>query len=196
MANLNPTKANTVSPIKDKKDIERMKQALSGRNLLLFRLGIGFGLRISDLLTLKIGDLRGKTSIKILEQKTKDTRKNSDTPKYRTITISKQLQKELAQLEGLDDEYLFKSRQGNKPISRQRAYQILNEAAERAGIKDKVGEVGTHTLRKTFGYKLYNSGHDLARLQSIFGHSSQKVTLRYIGIEAEEIAEAYESIDI
>ena len=47
------------------------------------------------------------------------------------------------------DEYVFKSREGeNKPITRQQVLNILKEAAEAVGIKENVG---THTLRKTWG---------------------------------------------
>lgn len=81
-----------------------------------------------------------------------------------------------------DEEYLFQSRKGeNKPISRVQAYRILNSAAEYVGLQ----EVGTHTLRKTFGYWHYNQNKDVALLQQIFNHSSPSVTLRYIGINED-----------
>ena len=47
-----------------------------------------------------------------------------------------------------EDDYLFKSKRTNKPISRIQAYRILKEAAAACGLE----EIGTHTLRKTFGY--------------------------------------------
>jgi len=81
-----------------------------------------------------------------------------------------------------DEEYLFKSRKGeNKPISRVQAYRILNSAAEHVGLQ----EVGTRTLRKTFGYWHYKQNKDVALLQQIFNHSSPSVTLRYIGINED-----------
>jgi len=42
--------------------------------------------------------------------------------------------------------------------------------------------VGTHTLRKTFGYHFYKQTKDVAMLQNILNHSVQNITLRYIGI--------------
>ncbi|WP_345742758.1 hypothetical protein [Bacillus pumilus] len=53
--------ANTVDAIKNKRDIERMKKALHGRDLVMFVLGVSLGLRISDLLTIRVGDLRGQS---------------------------------------------------------------------------------------------------------------------------------------
>jgi len=79
-----------------------------------------------------------------------------------------------------DDEYLFQSRNGeNKPITRMQAYRIINDACKQVGIKD---QIGTHTLRKTFGYHHYQQYKDVAILQDIFNHSAPSVTLRYIGI--------------
>ncbi|MGD6854489.1 tyrosine-type recombinase/integrase [Bacillus infantis] len=74
---------NKVEPIRNPADIQAMKEALTGRNRLMFIMGVSFGLRISDLLTLKIGDLRGKDFFIIGEEKTKKRRKItlSDTVK-------------------------------------------------------------------------------------------------------------------
>lgn len=84
------------------------------------------------------------------------------------------------------------------PITRQQAYKLLNNAAEMIGLveKDKKrtiisGEIGTHTLRKTFGYHAYENGSSLELLMDIFNHSSKSQTLRYIGITAEQKKEVY-----
>ena len=52
-------------------------------------------------------------------------------------------------------------------------------------------KTGTHTMRKTFGYHHYKKFKDIAMLQKIFNHCSPEVTLRYIGIEQEQIEESY-----
>jgi integrase len=180
--------SNAVEPIRDPKDVARMKAALHGRNRLMFVMGVSLGLRISDLLALKLGDVRGKERIKIKEKKTR---------KPREIKLSKTVMTEVAKLDGADDEYIFRSRQGgNKPISRVQAYRILNAAAERAGIAEKIGAIGTHTLRKTHGYKHYQNGVHITRIMAILNHSSESTTLRYIGITAEEIDEAYDAIEV
>ena len=76
------------------------------------------------------------------------------------------------------DTYVFRSKKGNnKPISRQHAWYILNEAAEIIGLVKKdndgriiSGEIGTHTMRKTFGYHAFNNGTSLELLMDIFNH--------------------------
>lgn len=180
---------NEVQPIRRKKDIEAMKKALGNpRDKLLFIFGINTGFRISDILGLKIGDIiaNGKPidALKVKEKK---------TGKTRVVKLNKSIKDELAKIEGDADEYLFKSRKGNKPISRVQAYRILNAGAVRARIKD---EIGTHTLRKTFGYHAYKKGVPVPLLMDILNHSSEKITLRYIGIKQESFNDVYDAINL
>ncbi|MBR0578104.1 site-specific integrase [Bacillus altitudinis] len=165
---------NFVQPIRDLDQIHYIKKYLgerNKRNLLLFVAGINLGLRISDLLELRVKDVR-KQYVSLREQK---------TGKEKRIKINKTLRKAIDQyIKDKDDqEYLFKSREGlNKPISRSSAYNIMREAADYVGLDS----IGTHTLRKTFGYWHYKKFKDVALLQEIFNHSSPDITLRYIGI--------------
>lgn len=90
----------------------------------------------------------------------------------------------MGQLEKKDYEYLFKScRSGNKAISRQQAYKILSAA----GRKFNIDKVGTHTLRKTFGYHMYQQTHDAVTIKEILNHADISVTLRYIGINQDKL---------
>jgi integrase len=181
---------NEVQPIRDKKDIEKMKKALYGRDLLLFIFGINSGLRISDILKLKVGDIRGKDSLVVQETKTGKAKRFIFNSAIKSAV-------KLILASASEGEYAFKSRNGkNAPISRVTAYRVLNDAAERAGIASKVGAIGTHSLRKTFGYHAYKNGTDLSLLQSIFNHSSQSVTLKYIGINQDRIDEVYANINL
>ena len=170
--------------IKDKEKLEEMEMELlklGYMNYLMFDIGISTGLSISDILKLKVIDLKDKTRIKITEQ---------DTNREKSFLINSILKKEIGRYIKLmsEGEYLFKSRKGeNEPISRVEAYRIFNIAAATVGLE----EIEPQTLRKTFGYWHYNQNKDLALLQDIFNQSSPSVTLRYIGI-LEEIK--YKSI--
>jgi len=170
-----------VQPIRDKELIERMKQELAkngSRDEFLFTFGINTGLRISDILELKVGDVRGKKHIPLKESKTK---------KNRRVNLNLELREAIESFtNGMgDSDYLFKSKRGNTPIKRVQAYKILNKAAKKIGVE----EIGTHTLRKTFGYHFYKKTGDIAMLQEIFNHSAPSVTKRYIGINQDEIDE-------
>ena len=108
------------------------------------------------------------------------------------IPILNELQKMIAPyIEGKEEqEYLFKSRQGkNKPITRVRAYDILQSAT----LAD-LDEIGTNTLRKTFGYHVYQEEKDVALLQDIFNHSAPYITMKYIGVNQDAIDKALSKI--
>lgn len=167
---------NFVQPVREKEKIDEIKNELkkSGyRDYLLFVTGINTGLRISDLIKLKVKDVRNNTHVIITEQKTGKQKRFLINPNL--TAIMNEYIKNLP-----DEEYIFKSRQGgNKPITRVQAYRIINNAVRKSGVAD---QVGTHTLRKTFGYHHYQLYKDIAVLQDIFNHSAPSITLRYIGI--------------
>lgn len=179
-----------VEPIRDKKKIESMKKYLKGQNVrdyLLFVLGINSGLRISDLLKLTVEEVKDKDRISIREQK---TGKAKDFPLSET---AKKSISEYLKVTGFTDGPLFISRKGSKPITRIQAYRILSNAASHVGIIDAVG---THTLRKTFGYHAYQNGVDITRIQKLLNHSAPSITLAYIGITKEELDNVYISLNL
>ncbi|MGK0555240.1 tyrosine-type recombinase/integrase [Macrococcus capreoli] len=172
---------NYVEPIRDLKMIKQMKDSLryygSERDVFLFNLGINCGLRVSDMLKLKKENIKDY-QIKLKESKTK---KHKVVPLFH---IKEDIDNYIQFLE--DDDYLFRSnrkdKSGNqKSIDRVQAYRILNRAARNIGLED----IGTHSMRKTFGYHYYKRTNDIALLMDLFNHSSQSVTLRYIGINQD-----------
>ncbi len=171
---------NYVQPIRDPEKIEAVKQELlknGYRDYLLFVIGINTGLRIGDILSLQVADIKNKDHLCIAEEKTGKTKRHF---------INDHLKRDIdAYIRNMDDnDYLFPSRNGtNKPISRVQAYRILNKAAANVGIQ----EIGTHTLRKTYGYHQYQRNKDIVMLQNLFNHSSPSVTLRYIGIQQDDM---------
>lgn len=174
---------NIVEPIRKKQDIVSLENFLKKRglrDLLLFVLGTNSGLRISDILALNVGDVKNKTHITIREKKTGKFKKfpiNSKLkPMFEEYTKGKKAEEALFIT-------IFKNR-----INRFAAYHIIKNACKAAGLEAKVG---THTMRKTFGYHHYQKFKDVAMLQKIFNHSSPQITLRYIGIEQEQIEESY-----
>jgi len=166
-----------------------LKRKKNPRDLLLFTAGINLGLRISDLLRLKVEDVKDRKGdirdfIYITEQKTKKQRKialNDGVREALQIYFDKSRIYDL-------DQYLFlneKSR-GNKPLTRVRAWQLINEWCREVGIEERIG---THTLRKTLGYQMRKKGIAIEIIQAILGHSNAKVTSRYIGISDDELEE-------
>lgn len=174
---------NEVQPIKNKRDIDRMKRALKGspRDLLLFIVGINSSLRISDIISLRVGDVSSEY-ITLHERK---------TGKRKRIRINSAIQSAVNSLVPTDatpSDWLFPSRKGDKAIGRVQAWRILNAAADRAGLDI---ELGTHSLRKSFAYHAYKNGTDISLLMRVLNHGSQRETLKYIGIEQESIDDVY-----
>jgi integrase len=180
-----------VQPLRTAEEIEEMKLAikrgnkgtpkrpdLAERDVLIFLLGINSGLRVSDLIKLKVSDVKGKDYFFIEEGKTKKKRKvNVDM-------LRKEIERYIENRHS--DEYLFKSQKGNGHITTTQVYRILETAGDYIGRDD----IGTHTMRKTFGYHHYKQFKDVAILQEIFNHAAPSITKRYIGIRQDEIDES------
>ncbi|EGP5404011.1 site-specific integrase, partial [Enterococcus faecium] len=176
-------KVINVKPIKSKEVLinfsnELLKTKHGQRDYTIFVFGIFTGLRISDILNLKVEDVKGKLKADIIEKK---------TGKKRTLNLmqlTNQIIKYLDEEHDGESEWLFPSpRNGNKPLSNHQFYKIMQKTAEMLDLD----YIGTHTLRKTFAYSYYKKTKDLTSLMKILNHSSQSVTLCYIGIEEEEL---------
>ncbi len=176
-----------VEPIRKLEDLEELKSYLrksNERDYMLFICGIYSTLRISDLLPLKKKDFAGERLL-LVEKKTNNTKEIYIGPK-----LKRELKPYLLKLK--DDDHLFKSQKGhNKPITRTHAYRILNAAAEECGIK----RIGTHSMRKTFGYHYYKKTKNIALLQQLYSHSSEAITLRYIGVNQDMLDKAFKDFD-
>jgi len=167
-----------VQPIRDLEKLEKLKNVLKDKNMrdyIMFVIGINTGLRVSDILNLKVLDFKNKDHLKIIEKKTGKEKRLLINP-----TLKRDLKKYMSKM--ADNEYLIQSKRGvNAPLSRVMAYKILREGAKKCKIK----EIGTHTMRKTFGYFHYQKYKNIAILMNIFNHSSEALTLRYIGINQD-----------
>lgn len=182
-----------VSPIKEINQINVIKEKLqkqSLRDYLLFVFGINTGIRVHDLLSLKVSDVWDGENVR--EFLTIAAEKG-EAPKvhYLNQQINTALETYLAETNFKDSDFLFKSKKNNLPITRQQAYRIINGVAKEVGITEKIG---MHTLRKTFGYHAYRKGIAISILMDIYNHHTHAETLRYIGIEKDE--EPYIKVDV
>jgi len=194
-----------VQPIRDTKKIDAMKSIMKGesnyRDLLLFVLGINTGLRISDILALKWGSfindggrlLKSGDRLNVVEIKTK---------KIKSFMLNRSVAEALklyhdSLVSVNPDDPIFSSRKTDdgtlQPITRIAAWQMLNRYANMVGLNDGIG---THTLRKTFGYHLYKKGVALEYIQKMLNHSSPAITLRYIGITQEQLNDIYVELNL
>jgi len=184
-----PTKGSrtTVDPIRDEKVIKQIKRKLKNtpRDHLLFVLGINNGLRISDLLDIKVAQVRNVPvgePVSIIEKKTQK-------PNVLMINgaVHEALHLYLKSNSLNDTDYLFQSRNnddGNsKPLTRETVSKMIKSWT--AGLN---GNYSTHSLRKTWGYfQRKKFGVSFEVICKRFGHSSPVITMRYLGIESKEV---------
>ena len=172
-----------VDAIRDIGKIKAIKKLLkehSPRDYLLFVLGINTGLKISEMLTMKWSDvLNNHGSVKNFI----DRQSEQDIPIYMNSKVKNAISFYHSSISIDYSDYVFKSSKTKEPITRQQAYRIINKAAKKVGIE---GNIGTHSMRKTFGYHAYKKGIAIALLQKIFHHPSSSETLKYLGIKKDE----------
>ena len=86
---------------------------------------------------------------------------------------------------------LFPSRngQGQKPLSRRNAHDVLKTAFEAAGLN---GHLATHSLRKSFAQRMDEQTGDIFAVQEMLGHRSVATTQKYLGVNYASVRDALE----
>ena len=163
------------------------------RMSLLIGCGCFFGLRISDILTLTWSMLLDDDKFTLNEKKTN---------KRRVVKINLDFQQHIKQCHDAlhitnDNEKCFLS-QKKMVYSTQRINVLFKEIKKKYNLK--IEHFSTHTMRKTFGRKVFESAGEnanmaLMRLSELFNHSNVSVTKIYLGIREKELLETYDLLD-
>jgi len=191
-----------VEPVRDMKDVKRIYDWLNEnktpREAECFYIGCNVALRAGDLLQIKFSDVEGKKFIDLNEQK---------TTKFKRIPITDTVREAAARLRKYYEEggfysshaekweptYLFQST-GNRGyhLCQPICIQWLSSCLKEAGRDLDLGfNFNTHSMRKTWGYRAYQSGKDLYYIQAAFNHSTSRITLAYIGVTRSTIEQMY-----
>lgn len=177
-----------VEPITEMKDIRSIKKMLKGnpRDYLLFVMGINTGLRVQDMLKLKIRDVEECPVGSRISMKEKKTGKENVFMMNREIREA--LDAYLESEKHKPDDFLFKSRKGrNAPLT---TYAVMNYIKGWCAAINMKENVGAHTLRKTFCYHQRKTfGVSWEVLAKRLNHSSPSITRRYLGVKEEEVEE-------
>ena len=161
------------------------------RNQLLMVFQLLAALRISDVLNIKceqVYNFKTGQPLKIISIKEKKTGKT------RTIELNQQIIDALIMYypQARKGQSLILNKKTGKPISRSHATRLVAKAGEAVGINQKVS---CHSLRKTFGYQAWKMGTSPVILMEIYGHSSYKITRRYLGITQDELNIVYTGLN-
>jgi integrase/recombinase XerD len=154
------------------------------RHKIMIMLLYSSGLRVSELVNLRIGDLE-------LDQKMGWVRSGKGA-KDRMFIISEKLVGKLKTFvkDRPKDEFLFRGHKGK--MTTRSVQKVIVNAAKRAGIDKKVTP---HVLRHTFATHMLESGVDLRKIQMLLGHSQLSTTQLYLNVSNKELKKVKSPLD-
>ena len=188
----------------DNDEIRRVSGCFTGtyeiRNRSLFMLGVSTGGRISELLSLRVGDVyqnRSAVSDLLFKKSIVKGKENS-----RAVPVNQDGRRAIDEVVRWHREHyrsvaskrpLFPSRHnsGTVPMHRQTAHAILKTAFMEAGLN---GHIATHSLRKSFAQRLYDKTGDIYLVQELLGHRNISTTQKYLGVNYADAKAAVEAI--
>lgn len=183
----------SVKPLKSNQEINRLLEAIetmtfAKRNRFLFLLGINTGLQASDIVRLHVSDIIYSSAPIVFEETTNRPRQ------LHLESVQAQIKR---YTQGMSPHYwLFPSRKKNKDgfvdhLKVRAVYQMFQVLSKETNRTD----LGTQTMRKTYGYFYYLRTKDLTGLQRQFNQSTASYTLKYIDWQAEDEAKS-QSLDL
>lgn len=184
-------------PLKDEYEIKLVRRMIKQhtkeplRNLIIFNLGINNGIRTNDILKLKVSDVWNKEYTTIRESKTGKRREI----RLNVANLQDDIKAYVGNRKWNNDTYLFTSyKNPSEPIQTVAVYRMFKRINEVSG--GQLPHLTAHSMRRTFGYQYYKKTHDIVTLMKLFNHSKQAITLRYIGIEREEIRNSLRDFEL
>ena len=162
----------------------------------IWKIGVNLALRISDLLAITMVDVKSLNTdapaLNLVEQKTNKKRK--------IVVNSVALQIMCRRLaDNPKHKYLFQSEAHNisrglqQALNRRSVCRVFEKAGKK--IAPKVA-IGTHSMRKTRGYAMYDAGRSIESICKVLNHSSPVITMRYIGIDQRDIDRSYVEFEL
>lgn len=194
-----------VQPIKKRSDRAKFKKYWLGshyhgmmgrRNWALFRTGIVTALRASDLVKLQMWQVFDKDNSprnRVLYERDQKTGKNNRYLDIKSLKDDLYLYLIWRQKHGIRSEWLFPQyRDRNKHITAKYLYLLMSKTADRLGIE----HIGSHSLRKTFGYLAMKQTGNIVYVMKRLNQSSPKTTLRYIGLDRQNMDSITDKLDL
>jgi len=145
---------------------------------MILVLGMNLAFRIEDILQLRVDSFKNGGVY------TREAKTNKEQSFELHPSLVKDIENYINRNGLIEGEYLFRSRKGvNKPITRQRAWQVIKQLSNEVKVSYPVG---CHSLRKYFARKYYETTGDIVGLKEMLNHSNERVTLLYICWESDD----------
>lgn len=171
-----------------KEEVRKLLNGISNwKHRLMIEFLYGSGLRVSELIDMKIKDLELDKNYGYV--------RNGKGGKDRLVTLSKIVKekiKNLIEMENLNEEnFLFQSNR-NKKYSIRTIQKIIKNSCKKSGIKRGIHP---HTLRHSFATHLIENGYDVQNVQAMLGHKSPETTLIYTHIASPNLINTKSPLD-
>ena len=168
------------------KNIDVKEDCTGQRDLLILELLYGTGIRISELINIKISDINfAKKEIKVIGKRNKER----IIPLHNNAIYQTKKFLQLAEKEGYENQYLLFTKKGEKIYP-----MLINRIVKKhlsTLIKSK--KYNPHLLRHTFATHILNKGGDLNSIKDLLGHSSLAATQVYTHNSIEKLKETFNS---
>ncbi len=188
-----PKKEKNIPDVLSVQDIDDLLSSINidtpigQRNKAMIELLYASGLRVSELLDLKISDIH--MNMGYIDVIGKGNKERIVPIGYEAIdSMRKYIIDARPELCKIKSDFLFVNYQGN-PISRQGFFKVLKTQAKEAGITK---EISPHKLRHSFATHLLENGVDLRMIQELLGHEDISTTQIYTQINAERLKKVYD----
>ncbi len=181
-----PKKPSILPKVISTKDIKKLFEVTTNlKHNTMLKLCYGMGLRVSEIVNLKIADVDSGNMQVLIEQ--------SKGKKDRYVNLPETLLEQLREyyLQYKPQKYLFEGQYGGQ-YSIRSAQQVFKDAMQKAKINK---EIGIHGLRHSFATHLLESGTDIKFIQELLGHNDIKTTLRYTHVSTKSIKKIKSPLD-
>lgn len=188
----NPKKDSSLPKYVKEEDIDKMfsipntRTWIGMRNLLIIRMLYATGLRVSELINVKISDINEtERTIRVLGKGSKERIVvfGNNTKE----ALDDYLSRGRREVDFHNSEYLFLNKDGNK-LSTRYVRKIIDDIIFKASIEM---HVSPHMLRHTFATSMLNNGADLVSVKDLLGHESLNTTSIYTHVSDDKIREIY-----
>lgn len=187
----------------NKEDLEIFENRLKEKNevfYLIWKVGVNLALRVSDVLKITVEEAKEYVKTGIYKARDKKTKKHNLVKINNNTLKAFQRALEIRDYSKVsrENKYLFVG-QGNRvsnsltSISRQAVDKYFKKAADDENLKI---QIGTHTMRKTWGRLAYKKGYRVEEIMKRLNHSSEGITLIYLGITNKHIDDIVADLEI
>jgi len=171
-----------------KEEVKRLIETIdTKKSKLMVSLMYACGMRVSEIVNLKIKDLDFEDKVGHIRQAKGKKDRIFNIPKFLSFKLKKQSEKQ----ESENQEYLFTGPKGR--LSSRNLQKIVKSAAKKAEIKK---DVHCHTLRHSFATHLLENDVDIRKIQELLGHADLSTTQIYTHISTEELKKIKSPLDV